>query len=82
MENEKKLKKKGILEIRKSLIKQVQLLSKASSEGGMDDGISNYSEEMVKIHKELGRPFRSIFIGLVILYFCIYFHVLVKKFCR
>ncbi len=69
---------KWLLENRKRLIKQAELLSKASHKGIIDDGISNYSREMRLIYRELKLP-TWIFFGFMILYFAVYFPVLVKK---
>ena len=44
-----------------------------------DDGLSNYSHEMVNIYKELERPFWAVFLSLVLIDFAISIFILVKK---
>lgn len=65
---------------RERLIKQMEMLSEASSQGIMDDGLSTYSREMVRIYKELVHPFRTVFLGFLILDFLICFFIFIKKF--
>ncbi len=66
-------------DMRESLIKQMKMLSEASCNQMYDDGLSNYSHEMVNIYKELERPFWAVFLSLVLIDFAISILVLVKK---
>lgn len=66
-------------DMRESLIKQMKMLSEASCNQMYDDGLSNYSHEMVNIYKELESPFRAVFLSLVLIDFAISILVLVKK---
>lgn len=65
-------------EIRRSLIEQAELLVKASREGVLDDGLSNYSRELINIHKELTKPV-LIGCGSALLYFWVCFVLFAVK---
>lgn len=65
-------------EIRRSLIEQAELLVKASRKGMLDDGLSNYSRELINIHKELTKPV-LIGLGSVLLYFLVCFVLFAVK---
>ena len=67
---------------RRSLIKQLRMLSEASYKQMWDEGLSSYSHEMVEIYKELERPFRTIFFCFMLMNFFAYFAVFIKKFGR
>ena len=66
-------------DMRESLIKQMKMLSEASYNHACDDGLSNYSHEMVNIYKELESPFRAVFLSLVLIDFAISLFIFVKK---
>lgn len=66
-------------DIKGSLIKQIKILSEASCNQMYDDGLSNYSHEMVNIYKELERPFWAVFLSLVLIDFAISLFIFVKK---
>lgn len=66
-------------DMRESLIKQMKMLSEASYNHACDDGLSNYSHEMVNIYKVLESPFRAVFLSLVLIDFAISLFIFVKK---
>lgn len=68
-------------ELRESLIKQGKMLSKASQKGMCDDGLSNYSKELLEIYKELNKPV-AFTIGLLLFNFFVYLFVFIPKFGR
>ncbi len=67
-------------DMKESLIKQMKMLSEASYNHVCDDGLSNYSHEMVNIYKELESPFRTVFFSLLLIDLTISLFILVKKF--
>ena len=65
---------------REILRKQLELLSEASAEGQMDDGLSRYSEMMIEINKELTtKPVCALALGIAGFDLCIHLFVFVKK---
>lgn len=64
---------------RKCLYRQLKLLAEASRKQIPNDGLAQYSDQMVAINKELKSPFCAIFFGFLIFNFGIHFFIFVKK---
>ena len=67
------------LKARKHLYKQMELLAEVSERSIPNDGIAEYSAEMLAIAKELNSPISAILFGLLALDFTIHFFVFIKK---
>lgn len=64
------------------LRRQMELLAEASSKGIFDDGISNYSNEMIKIYRELEKPSIRICLCIMLLDLIINLFILIQKLRR
>lgn len=71
-----------IKKVRRSLIKQVDLLNKASEELLYDEGMSAYSEKMIEIYKVLVLPFLLMCITFMLNFFACFVVFLCKIFRR
>ena len=73
---------KKYFDARRCLYKQMKMLAEASYQQIPNDGLAQYSDEMVSISKELRRPFFTILLGLLLFDVGIYLFILIKKFFR
>lgn len=64
------------------LRKQIEILSEASKEGMLDDGLSNYSNAMVKINRELRKSSSGICLCVMIFNLIISLFILIQKLRR
>lgn len=73
---------KKYFDTRKCLRKQMKVLAEASYQQIPNDGLAQYSAEMVSIAKELKRPFCTILLGFLLFDFGIHLFILIKKLFR